>query len=229
MMRRAVLLLLFATLAFGAAAQEFITATQYFDQAADRYSGIQSYSADVTITVSDEEMIGELVYLRPSLLRIDFSQPAEQVIVSDGALLSVFVPQNNVVLQQQLRARSGDDFAGLATPEGLALLRQGYSIAYTQGPDPQPLDGPDVVNGSREPVVKLTLTRRRSNEGFRQIELAFGANGLIRRITGTTISFQQVAMDFRNVEVNQPIAATVFEYDAPGTANTTDNFLFGPQ
>lgn len=217
------LLLLFPVAAFS---QDILTAPRFFDSVSERYGEINDYVAGVTIQREEGDMVGTLYYRAPNLLRIDFSEPEEQVLVSDGENLMIYVPAYNVVLQQDLRGRrrSAEAVASMASEEGLSLLRTNYSIAYLDDPDPVRLD-----DENNELVTKLRLTWRSTNEGFRQLTLSINEDLLIRRIEGTTVNYAEIRFDFENVRINQNIPATRFEYDPPASANTYSNFLFDPE
>jgi outer membrane lipoprotein-sorting protein len=171
-------------------------------------------------------MAGTVSHLSPSFLRIDFTRPAEQVIVFNGELLTVYLPEYRAVLNQDITAsrRSGSavNSAGLATAQGLTLLRRNYIPSFVTGPDPIPLD-----EGSKEQVVKLRLTRRSISEGFRELILSVDPDTLlIRRIEGRTIAEALVRFDFSNIRTNQGIPTQRFIYDSPASANLINNFLF---
>ena len=202
-------------------AQEIQTAENYFDEVSVRYGKIQDYSANITITQGESVMSGRLYYKNPNLLRIDFAQPEEQVLVTDGEALTVYIPRYEVVLEQKLRRRSQAAVAGMATEQGLNLLKRNYGVAYLTGPELVPLD-----EGSTEMVKTLRLTSRSTAEGFRQIVLAVGRNGLIRRITGVTLSYEEFRFDLTDLAVNQNIPDTRFRYTSPAYANVYRNFLF---
>ncbi len=202
-------------------AQAVVTAERFFDRVSETYGGIVDYEADIRITQGDTVMEGALSYKRPNLLRIDFSRPAGQVLVSDGRLLTIYYPDLEVIFEQTLRRPGDDGAAGLASRQGLHFLKSNYAIAYVVGPDPVPLDGP-----AGEPVVKLMLTSRSATEGFRQLELAVAAGNLIRRISGITVGFEEHRFDFFNVRTNQNIPDTRFAYDSPPFANVYRDFLF---
>jgi outer membrane lipoprotein-sorting protein len=219
--------LVFFVLLFPGYSQQIITAPVFFDQVAQNYSNIQDYIADIRLISGTESMRGTLYFRSPNLLRIDFSTPEDQVLVSNGSLLQVYVPRFNVILSQRLDPLSASSPGGLATPEGLALLRRNFSIAFRTGPDPEPLDEPNVAGGSSEPVVKLLLRWRNTNEGFREIELSITADQMIRRIIGITSDNRRVEMTFNDIRVNQNIPTQRFEFSSPGTANFFNNFLFG--
>lgn len=214
------LLLLPATLF----AQDILTAPRFFDSVSERYGEINDYVASIRIQREEEDMTGTLYYREPDLLRIDFATPEEQVLVSDGENLMIYVPRFNVVLQQGLRGRGPGTVASMANREGLSLLRNNYSIAYLDDPDPVRLD-----EDSRELVTKLRLTWRSTNEGFRQLTLSISDDLLIRRIEGTTVNYEEIQFDFENIRINQNIPPTRFEYDPPASANVYSNFLFDPE
>jgi outer membrane lipoprotein-sorting protein len=202
-------------------AQEILTAENYFDEVSARYGKIQDYTATISITQGETIMAGTLYYKNPNLLRIDFSEPAEQVLVTNGKELTIYIPKYEVILVQQLRRRSQAAIASMASEQGLHLLKKNYGVAYLSGPDFVPLD-----EESEEQVRKLKLESRSTAEGFRQIELAVGRTGLIRRITGVTISYEEFVLDLTDIVVNQNIPDTRFEYDSPPYANVYNDFLF---
>jgi chaperone LolA len=219
LVKGSVLLALF-TLSVTAGAQELLTAPRYFDTVADRYSTIEDYVAEIVMRNGNDRMDGTLYYRRPNLIRIDFTSPEDQVLVSDGERLLIHVPRHNVTLQQVLRPRQ-QNVGGLATSQGLRLMRSNYSIAYLHGPAPVPID-----QGSSTYVTKLRLDWRNTNEGFRQLVLSIDDDGVIRRIEGITANYEEVRFDFRNIRLNQSIPATRFDYTPPPSANRLNNFLF---
>ena len=201
--------------------QEIVTAEMYLERVSDRYSAVRDYEANITIRSGNSDMTGFVSHLSPSFLRIDFSRPAEQVIVYNGELLTIYLPEYRSVLNQTISQgrRSG---AGLASSQGLSLLRRNYVSTYVTGPTPEPLD-----SGSTERVVKLRLTRRSASEGYREIILSINPETLlIRRIEGRTIAEGEVRFDFTNIRTNQGIPELRFVYDSPGSANMYNNFLF---
>jgi outer membrane lipoprotein-sorting protein len=204
-------------------AQEIITAERYLESVSERYGGIRDYEARVVIRSGSTEMRGALSHLAPSFLRIDFTSPAEQVIVFNGDLLTIYLPEYRAVLNQDISARRpASSAASLATAQGLSLLRRNYIPTFVTGPDPIPLE-----DGSKELVVKLRLTRRSISEGYRELILNIDPDAhLIRRIEGRTIAEGTVRFDFSDIRINQGIPEQRFIYDSPASANLYNNFLF---
>ena len=221
-MKRSVLYLsIFFLLAAAAWGQDIVTAEQYFAGVSERYAQIADYEARITIRTQKTTMLGTVWYKAPKLLRIDFTQPADQVICFNGENLVVYVPEYRAVLSQSV-STSGSGGAGLATADGLRTLRRNYTVAYESSPQPVPLE-----DGSTELVLKLLLNRRTVAEGFRTIVLSINPDTLmIRRIAGVTVSNESFTFDFSGIRTNQGIPETRFVYDSPASANVYNNFLF---
>jgi outer membrane lipoprotein-sorting protein len=193
------------------------------EMVSERYGGVRDYEARIAIRSGGSDMVGNVSYLTPSFLRIDFTRPADQVIVFNVELLSVYLPEYRAVLNQSITpSRRPSAGAALASAQGLALLRRNYVPSFITGPDPVPLD-----EGSQERVVRLRLARRAISEGFREIILSIDAETrLIRRIEGRTIADTQVRFDFTNIRTNLGIPELRFLYDSPASAYMYNNFMF---
>ena len=209
---------------FFAVSQEIVTAERYLEMVSERYGLIKDYEANIVILSGSTEMSGIVSHLAPSFLRIDFSRPQDQVIVFNGELLSIYLPEYRAVLNQSVTQsrRSTSTGASLASAQGLILLRRNYVPSFVTGPEPIPLDG-----NSGERVVKIRLTRRSISEGFREIIISINPETrLIRRLEGRTIADGLVKFDFSNIKINQGIPEQRFIYDSPASANMYNNFLF---
>lgn len=206
----------------------------------ERYREIEDYQADVVISQEDNIMYGTLYHKRPNLILLEFEEPEEQVLAVDGENLIIYVPYLRVVLKQKLKERDMPA-AGLATQQGLDLMRQKYSVAYLDSPDLVPLESAaDDEDGEEdtpaeeraepdensEMVWKLKLEWRSIEEGFREITLSVSEDLLIRRFVGVKADFEEIQVDFTNVELNQNIPDGRFRYEEPASANVIDDFIF---
>jgi outer membrane lipoprotein-sorting protein len=207
-----------------ASAQDIVTASRYFDTVSEKYGSVADYTARVAIQQGKTSMDGTIFYKNPNKLRIEFSNPAGQVINSDGKTLTVFLPRYSVAFTQELKKRSDAAIAAMASKQGLNLLKSSYSIGYVVGPEPVPLDG-----NAGENVVKLRLTWRSGSQAFRELELSVNQAGFIRRIVGITAAQQTIQFDFTSIRTNIGIPDNRFDYDSPPTANMIHNFLFAPE
>jgi outer membrane lipoprotein-sorting protein len=212
-------------------AQQIQAARNLFNEVAERYGNLTDYSADISITSDDPQnpgktitMEGKLSWKRRSRLRIDFSRPSEQVIVSDGLTLQIYMKDYNVTLVQRLNNTNNP--ANLATAEGLSMLRRGYNIAYKTSPGLNPID---PKNPNSEKVYQFLLRWRDSAQGFREIDMAVSESKFIRRIEGLTADNRRIVLQFSNLAINQNLPDTIFNYTPPPGSNRYDNFLFGSE
>ena len=167
-----------------------------------------------------QETAGVLSFKAPDLLRMDYTNPKEQVIVFNGELLTVYLPNSDAILQQQVQ--DNGSAVSLSTPQGLALLSRYYTVAYETGQNAEPLE-----EGSDEMVIKFILSRKSTAEAFRYIKVAVTASSnLIRRIEAVTPKGEEFIFNFYDYKLNQGITDQRFIYDAPPSANNINNFLF---
>jgi len=208
--------------AFG---QSITTASVFFTEMSERYGALSDYNANLTISTGSgsraQTMEATVYFKRPNRLRIDFTKPNEQVILFTGDTLTIYVPAYRMVLNQTIEKGSSTGAAGLATPQGLSLLKRSYTVAYETGADPQPLE-----EGSSEQAVVLALNRRSASETFRTIRLLVSPESkLIRRIEAWPISGSKITFDFSYYRLNTGIPDSRFLYDIPPNADMLNNFL----
>jgi len=222
--KKLLVVLLFAGILFSGFAQEIITADRFLDFVSERYATIRDYEARVVIHSAGADMTGNLSFLEPNFLRIDFTNPADQALIFNGELLTVYVPRLRAILTQAVTPRRGGSPAagvGMASAQGLQLLRRGYVAAFVTGPDPV------LLEGTQERVVQLRLTRRLTSENFREIILSVNPDThLIRRIEARTLTNALVRFDFTDIRLNVGIPEQRFVYVPPPHANMYNNFLF---
>ena len=201
-------------------AQGITTASAYFKSVSEYYATIKDFEANFEIKIDKKESAGKLSFKAPDLLRMDYSNPENQVICYNGDLLTIYLPDSDAVLQQSVQQGSGG--ASMATPQGLALMSRYYTVAYETGQNAVPLEA-----GSDEMVVKFILSRKSPSEAFRYINLAVNEKTkLIRRIEAVTPKGEEFIFNFYDYRLNQDLSDQRFIYDAPSSANIFDNFLF---
>ena len=204
-------------------AQNITTASAYFKTISEYYGTIKDYEVDFEIKIEKAESAGKLSFKAPNLVRMDYTNPPEQVICFNGDILTIYIKEPaEAVLQQQVSPDNTNNAATLSTPQGLSLMSRYYTVAYETGQNPEPLE-----EGSDEMVVKLILTRKSASEAFRYIKLAINNDTkLIRRIEAVTPKGEEFVFNFFDYELYQNLSEQRFVYDAPSSANNYNNFLF---
>jgi outer membrane lipoprotein-sorting protein len=202
-------------------ADKLLSAEKFLDVFAKSFQKVKDYSALTVITEGKSVSRGELYYRSPDYLRIDFNDPAGQVLVIDKEMLTVYLPQYQVALEQHYKEQPGA-VENLASGPGLATLQREYSVGYLLGPSPVPLD-----EGSAEMVVKLKLLPL-TTTGFRQLILSVKGSQ-VRRIEGIQDNGESIVLDLQRVRVNQGIPVSRFSYTPPQDARVIADWLFTPQ
>ncbi|MDR0375054.1 MAG: outer membrane lipoprotein carrier protein LolA [Treponema sp.] len=218
MATRKLLFLSFLTqfISFLAFSQEIITAERYLEMVSEKYANMRDFEAGITIQTNGSTMTGTVSYLVPFFLRIDFTTPAEQVIVFNGDTLTLYLPDYRATLTQEVSSGRSS-----ASGQGLRILRRNYTPSYVTGP------APVLLEGTAESVVKLRLTRRSGSESFREIIVSVNPDTkLIRRMDGVTLAGGLVRFDFAAIKINQGVPEQRFTYDSPASSNMYKNFLF---
>ena len=221
------MVLIFVATAVHGQTQIITTATEFLEFVAQTYSEIRDYTADISITREQSETYGVLSYLAPHNLRIDFEVPEKQVLVSDGVNLWIYIPSQEIVLQQSMRSSpspaspsSPSSGVGIANSEGLSLLIASYSASFLSSP------APTLISGTNEQGVHLKLVWNNSTEHFKEIIMAISDSGYIRMISGTTVRDEVIRFDFTNIQINQGVPEARFDYDPPASASLYADFLF---
>ncbi|MBQ1833264.1 MAG: outer membrane lipoprotein carrier protein LolA [Treponema sp.] len=209
--------LLFAsTLAFS----QIVTASSYFNDVSDFYAGLYTYRCDIAADSDGRQMKGSLAYSRPQLLRISFNRQGGQLLIFDGTTLQLYLPGQEILLQQTIDDKTADD--STISPRGLTLFKRYYTISFETDATPVPLD-----QGSEEKVVNLMLYRRATSEAFESIKLSIEPETkLIRRVVATTPQGQVYKIDLTNYRLNVKVGSGEFYFDPPAHVTSYNNFLF---
>lgn len=203
-------------------AQGITTASAYFKTISEYYSTLKDYEVNFEIKMDKTETAGKLSFKSPDLLRLDYTNPQEQVICFNGDVLTIYLPEAAAVLQQQINPESSNNAVSMTTPQGLSLMTRYYTVAYETGQNAEPLE-----EGSDEMVVKFILSRKNASEAFRYIKLSINEHTkLIRRIEAVTPKGEEFIFNFYDYKLNQGITDQRFIYDAPSSANNYNNFLY---
>jgi len=198
-------------------------ALEYFDSVSEHYKSILDYSADIVIKRGNTVQTAKVWYKQPNKLRLDFTSPRGMVMTVDGSLLQVWVPAHQALFIQPLRRGSQAQLASISSSSGLELIKRHYTLSYNPGPELVVLE-PD----SEIKVVKLKAEWKTSSQGFRRLDLSIDSNKQIRKVVGVTTKNEEITFNFSNLSINRGIPDSKFQFNAPPTGNTIENFLFDP-
>ncbi|MGM0413111.1 MAG: outer membrane lipoprotein chaperone LolA [Pseudomonadota bacterium] len=147
---------------------------------------------------------GEVTIHRPGRFRFEYTEPYEQLYVSDGGRVWSWDPGLEQVIVQDVTAILGNTPAALLA--GDEPLEETFRIAEVGGTD-----------GERW----LELRPREDAENFEQVRLTFGPEH-IRALEIVDATGQTSRMTFSNVAYGVDVAAERFEFEPPEGADVVD-------
>ncbi|AHH12367.1 Outer-membrane lipoprotein carrier protein LolA [Borrelia hermsii YBT] len=210
-----IILILFPCLIFAQ-----VSANQYFENVYLKYQSVEDIQAKISLNIKGLKQTGTLLYKFPDKFIVNLDSN-NQVFVSDGEVLTVYVPSLGTSFRQQLTmGKAGSGFMNILSTE--------YSVSYTNSPNLEPLDE-SGGGGSTENFIKLTFSRRlyRGAATIDSFMIAFTQSGAIRRVIAyPTGGGREIIIDFLSVKFNVGIPDSRFKYDLPKTSNKVDNFLY---
>jgi outer membrane lipoprotein-sorting protein len=191
-------------------------------------NNVKDFKADIKWTTGDTVWTGKIFFKNPQKLKVEFKDPPNQVICTNGYELWVFIPALSAILHQNIldKEKKKNDDGSVETIKNPILLSlvgydkflSDYSIEY---------DGvKEKVAFKDTQVYKLKLIRwKSSRNGINTIYLLIQDNGIIRQIKGITASFRQITIDYDNVTTNSNIGDMLFNYEPPAHATVIDDFM----
>ena len=181
------------------------------------------YNSLATLTLSFEQRVefgarpplreaGTLYLLRPSKMRWDYASPKGKLLVGDGVVMQMYSPRTNQVRRIRLGA-TADLRAPLSFLLGRLRLRRQFRNLR--------------LEKRRESAV-LIADGRTGKEAYRRVEFTYDPGDY--RLLGLKVHGQDQSIttfEFRDEVVNTPLAAALFEFEAPPGADVLDEGFAG--
>lgn len=224
--------------------EELLSAKTLLEKLSESFkTNVRDLKADIKLTQGNTISTGTLYFKNPQKVKIDFTDPPNQVICSNGYELWVYIPYLNIVLHQNIlereRAKTDEDKDEksdtatnetteepemitnpiLLNPVGLDKFLTEYSIEYFETKE-------KINYKDNTKVYQFKLIRWRSTKhGFNAIYLTIQDNGIIRKVKGITASYKQIVLELDKIELNTNISDLKFNYEPPAHTSTVDDFI----
>ncbi|MCW4149131.1 outer membrane lipoprotein chaperone LolA [Halomonas sp. 18H] len=177
------------------------------DEGAERLAGmlepLKTYSAEFDQKILDsggqrlQEASGQMWLARPGRFRWEVDAPYQQIVVSDGAEVTLYDPDLKQATVQALDERVTH------TP---ALLLSGSADELTESYD--------VTRSQQGTAETFTLTPKNPDTLFESLKMTFYSETL-GRLQMTDSTGQRTAIEFDNTEQNAEIADSRFSLELP--------------
>ena len=197
---------------------DFITVGDVVREIRAAYGGIDTYQANFTIESERHGrktvQRGVIRFKNSDRLVMDFTQPANQKIVSNGKMLWIYIPSMNVVAEQDLKSDSGLFAAG--SKSGLNRLFSKYHYRFASKEQPE-----TMKDGSK--MYTLELKQRESRSGYREINLLVDENYFITKAEGVTSTGKKVSISLTDFKTDVDLPGSLFKFDIPARARVLKN------
>lgn len=223
-MKKAILLVYFLCGLFALFAQQqptLLNAMDIFNRASDLYAKLYDFQAMITITKGETTQSGVMFYNNRNMLKIEFYNPAGQMLLIDRDKIQIYLPSHQTILEQAFT----DSKTSIASSGGLTLLKSNYMISFAEAGQ-VPLD-----KASSEMVYKLSLYPfAGSQEGFKYLIVSIVPETyLIRRIEAVNLKNERIVFDYTSIILNPGVSYTRYSIDPPNLTNVYPNFLYGAE
>lgn len=209
---------------------DLLSAKNMLESLSEKFkTNVKDFKADVKWTQGSEVQKGKLTFKNPQKLRIDFTEPANQAICTNGYELWVYIPYLSITLHQnilnktKLKNEEGSvetvDSPILINPVGFDKFLTEYSIQFHETKE-------RVTYKDNTKVYQFKLLKwRTSKSGFNSIILYVQENGFIRQVKGTNAAYRQTVLEIDKIEANTNISDLVFDYEPPAHSSTVEDFI----
>jgi outer membrane lipoprotein carrier protein len=220
-MKNIIYVILVLTFTFSVSAQdfEFTTVSDVVKKVKDRFAEVESYNASFKITSSKDSKTtvqeGRVSSLKPNMLRVDFTSPSSQKVVSDGKTMWIYIPSLNVVAEQDLKE---DKTTTFSTTSEIGLRRLFNKYHYKFASKEQPALAED---GKK--YYTLDLRQKESRSGYKSLKLWVNEDYIITRAEGETSSGKSVTIEFSNIDLSTQLSKGLFRFEIPSNAQTIKN------
>ncbi len=197
---------------------DFITVGDIVKEIRSAYGELESYQANFTI---ESERYGKksvqrgvIRFKNSDRIVMDFYQPSNQKIVSNGKMMWIYIPSLNVVAEQDLKSDAGLFSSG--SESGLKSLFSKYHYRFASKEQPE-----TMKDGSKR--YTLELKQKESRSGYREINLQVNEDYFITRAEGVTSTGKKVSIVLTDIKKNLDLPESIFKLDVPARARVLKN------
>ncbi len=193
---------------------DFVTVRDVVSKVRKTFNQLETLQANFTVISKKAgkttRQNGRIKYKSSDRLLVQFYNG--QKIISNGKMMWIYIPQLNVVAEQDLNSNKG--FFGSAK-SGLKRLFSKYHYKFASKQQPE-----ETKKGK---FYTLLLRQKESRSGFRSIKLWISEKFIITKAQGKSSTGKNVEIIFSKIKKNSAIKNGVFKFDIPSRARVIKN------
>jgi outer membrane lipoprotein-sorting protein len=183
----------------------------------ETFENIYDYVAEFEWINGEAHFYGTIQYKKPDKILLNFEEPQDQVIVSNGELLYIYIPSLKVVVQQSLSEDTESPLLTTTTEAGLTRLFDEYSFSFYDSSDVQPYGDTFAYH--------IKLTQQRPKVGFKNMDFWVSEKGLILQSNGTSPNGANISLIFSQIRTNTELPDYIFDFEVPADAQIIRNII----
>ncbi|MGQ9615324.1 MAG: LolA family protein [Spirochaetota bacterium] len=181
------------------------------------FAEIMDYTANIEWVNGDAHYRGRIRYKKANKILIEFEDPKDQVVVSNGNLINIYIPGLKVVVQQSLSESTESSLLTTQSEFGLRRLFDEYSLSFYGTSSLQPFRNTGAYH--------LKLDQKRPKVGFKTMDIWVSEKGLILQSNGVSQNGIKVSLTFSNIKINTEIPDHIFDFEIPADAQVIRNLI----
>ncbi len=183
----------------------------------ESFENMEDYTATIEWINGTVHYTGKISYKKANMILIEFEEPEDQVIVSNGTYLYIYIPYLKVVVQQSLGEVSESALLTTTSELGLTKLFDEYSFSFFDTSTLQPFGNTQAYH--------LKLEQMRPRVGFKKMDIWVSETGFILQSNGTSPNGIAVTLTFSNIRVNTELPDYIFDFEVPADAQIIRNII----
>lgn len=184
---------------------------------ADAFENMEDYIADIEWVNGNAHYKGTISYKKANKILIEFEEPEDQIISSNGSFLYIYIPYLKVVVQQSLGEETESELFTTTSKAGLTKLFDEYAFSFYDTSSPQLFRNTMAYH--------LKLEQLKPKVGFKRMDIWVSTNGLILQSNGTSPNGLNVSLTFSNTRINTELPDYIFEFEVPADAQIIRNII----
>ncbi|RKX99345.1 MAG: hypothetical protein DRP55_07425 [Spirochaetes bacterium] len=183
----------------------------------EKFKTINDYTANFEWINGDAHYKGKIEYKKPDKILLEFEEPKDQKIVSDGKILYIYLPSLRVVVKQTLSEGTESEILTTQSEKGLYKLFNEYAFSFYDKSTLQKFD--DTM------AYHLKLFQKQPKVGFKKMDIWVSKEGLILQSNGVSPNGLNVSLTFFNIKLNTEVPDYIFDFEIPADAQVIRNII----